>query len=138
MLDHVAQGDPSQLIQQLPGHSSVPMQCVGPGLVLRMGSGPKFSTRSTGPWCKGNCLTEILCNLHGMGGGSCCYYYYYYFCCCCCSSTFLHLGLRKLFALTQQLFKAGTFASTLLVHDDPAHPAVDKFEDLTTTKLVCK
>ena len=87
-----------------------------------------------------NSLTEILCNLHGMGVGSCCCCCYYYFCCCCCSCTFLHLGLRKLFAFTQQLFKACTM---LLVHDDPAHPpwelpAVDKFEDLTTTKLVCK
>ena len=87
-----------------------------------------------------NSLTEILCTLHGMGVGSCCCCCYYYFCCCCCSCTFLHLGLRKLFAFTQQLFKACTM---LLVHDDPAHPpwelpAVDKFEDLTTTKLVCE
>jgi hypothetical protein len=51
-------------------------------------------------------------------------------------------GLRKLFAFTRKLFDAGKFASTLLVHDDPAHPwelpAVDKFEDLTTTQLVYK
>ena len=51
-------------------------------------------------------------------------------------------GLRKLFAFTRKLFDAGKFASTLLVHDDPAHPwelpAVDKFEALTTTQLVYK
>ena len=52
-------------------------------------------------------------------------------------------GLRKLFAFTRQLFDAGkVFASTLLVHDDPANPwelpAVDKFEALTTTQLVYK